>query len=129
MIKKMMIAGLLIWGGSLWAVAQTRMTIAQLFENAHHGNRIGPHDEKIASRHYQRRIQQKLAVGKMELHLEEEGEWHRHAHHVEHDDHEHVFSHQTVLAHYLAHGSSINSARHQEDEGEEEINPRLQPAR
>ena len=32
MIKKMMIAGLLIWGGSLWAVAQTRMTIAQLFE-------------------------------------------------------------------------------------------------
>ena len=28
----MMIAGLLIWGGSLWAVAQTRMTIAQLFE-------------------------------------------------------------------------------------------------
>lgn len=32
MIKKMMIAGLLIWGGSLWTVAQTRMTIAQLFE-------------------------------------------------------------------------------------------------
>ncbi len=32
MIKKMMIAGLLVWGGSLWAVAQTRMTIAQLFE-------------------------------------------------------------------------------------------------
>ena len=32
MIKKMMIAGLLIWGGSLWAVAQTRMTIAQLFD-------------------------------------------------------------------------------------------------
>ncbi|HRL64817.1 MAG TPA: TolC family protein [Segatella copri] len=28
----MMIAGLLIWGGSLWAVAQTKMTIAQLFE-------------------------------------------------------------------------------------------------
>lgn len=32
MIKKMMIASLLIWGGSLWTVAQTRMTIAQLFE-------------------------------------------------------------------------------------------------
>ena len=32
MIKKMMIAGLLFWGGSLWAVAQTWMTIAQLFE-------------------------------------------------------------------------------------------------
>lgn len=43
-------------------------------KNAHHGNRIGPHDEKIASRHYQRHIQQKLAVGKMELHLEEEVE-------------------------------------------------------
>lgn len=94
-------------------------------ENAHQGYRVGPHDEEIAGCHYQCRIQQELAVGKVELHLEEEGEWHRHAHHVEHDDHEHVFSHQTVLAHHLTHGSSIDSARHQEDEGEEEINPWL----
>ncbi|WP_244155150.1 hypothetical protein [Parabacteroides massiliensis] len=98
-------------------------------ENAHHGNRIRPDDKEIASRNHQGSVEQKLSISEAELHLEEKGKWHRHAHHIEHDDHEHVFSHQAIFAHYLAHRSTIDAARHQEGKSKKEINPRLQATR
>ena len=84
---------------------------------------------KVAHQHARRGGHEQRLVGETELHAEQQGEVDGHARQVGVQTHQQVFAHEGGFADHLVERAQVQAAGELEGEGEEDVNPRLQPAR
>ncbi len=84
---------------------------------------------EVAHQHACRGGHEQRLVGEAELHAEQQGEVDGHARQVGVQTHQQVFAHEGGFADHLVERAQVQAAGELEGEGEEYVNPRLQPAR